>query len=56
MCYATAKATPQDGQRALNRAILVMLFPPIGAMTFGVRAALRYSKQRDREKDNSPES
>lgn len=54
MCYATARATPKDGQRALNRAILVMIFPPIGAITLGVRAAIRYSKERDRERDNSP--
>jgi hypothetical protein len=52
MCYATAKATPKDGQLALNRAILVMILPPIGAMTLGVRAAIRYSKKRDREKDS----
>ena len=54
MCYATAKATPKDGQRALNRAILVMVLPPIGAMTLGVGAAIRYSKKRDREEDDKP--
>jgi hypothetical protein len=53
MCYATAKATPKDGQLALNRAILVMILPPIGAMTLGVRAAIRYSRKRDREKDDT---
>lgn len=52
MCYATAKATPKDGQRALNRAIIVMVLPPIGAITLGVGAAIRYSKKRDREKDD----
>ncbi len=52
MCYATAKATPKDGQRALNRAILVMILPPIGAITIGARAAIRYSKKRDREEDS----
>ena len=51
MCYATAKATPKDGQRALNRAILLMVLPPIGAITLGARAAIRYSNKRDREKD-----
>jgi hypothetical protein len=53
MCYATAKATPKDGQLAINRGILVMLFPPIAAMTIGVGAAFRYGKKRDREKEEN---
>jgi hypothetical protein len=53
MCYATAKATPKDAQRTLNRAIFVMIIPPVAAMTLGVGAAFRYGKQRDRENDTS---
>jgi hypothetical protein len=53
MCYATAKATPKDGQLALNRGIIVMILPPIGAMTLGIGAAFRYGKKRDREKDKN---
>jgi hypothetical protein len=47
MCYESAKGAPKDGQRALSRAILVLLVPPLSAMTLGVGAAFRYGKKRD---------
>jgi hypothetical protein len=49
MCNANAKATPKEGQRAINRAIFVMLAPPVAIMLFGFTFAIRYGKQRDRE-------
>jgi hypothetical protein len=51
MCNATAKATPKDAQRAINRAIFVMLTPPVGIMLLGFGFAIRYGKRRDREKE-----
>jgi hypothetical protein len=49
MCRANAKATPKEGQRAINRAILVMLVPPLGIMTFGAGFVVRYVRRRDRQ-------
>jgi hypothetical protein len=49
MCYTSAKGAPKDGQRAISRGVLVLLVPPVGLMTLGVGAAMRYGKKRDDE-------
>jgi hypothetical protein len=56
MCNANAKATPKDAQRAINRAIFVMLAPPVAMMVFGFGFALRYGKRRDRENGSDSHS
>jgi hypothetical protein len=49
MCYATARATPKQAQQTLNRAIFVMLVPPLGILTLGVGFAFHYGRRRDQE-------
>jgi cytochrome c-type biogenesis protein CcmH/NrfF len=47
MCYSSAKSASKDGQRALSKAVIVLLVPPVGLMAFGVGFAFRYGKRRD---------
>ena len=51
MCYSTAAAASKDGQHAINRAVIVLLVPPVGFMTIGIGMAVRYSKKRDQEQN-----
>jgi heme/copper-type cytochrome/quinol oxidase subunit 2 len=52
MCKANAAATPKDAQHAINRAIFVMIVPPIGIMLLGAGFVVRYARKRDQELDD----
>ncbi|MGB7844301.1 MAG: hypothetical protein WBL63_01705 [Candidatus Acidiferrum sp.] len=56
MCYSSAQATPKDGQRAINKGVIVLLLPPVGFMTLGLWMAQRYARKRDLEQRESEES
>ena len=49
MCYSTAKGTTKEGQKAISRAVLVLLLPPVAFMTLGAGMAVRYSQKRDED-------
>jgi hypothetical protein len=52
MCYSSAQATSRDGQRAIHKAVIVLLIPPVGFMTLGIWMAQRYARKRDLERAN----
>lgn len=49
MCYSSAAAASKDGQRAISKAVLVLVIPPAGFMTIGIGVARWYAKKRDQE-------
>jgi hypothetical protein len=56
MCYSTTSATSKDGQKAIGKAVAVLVAPPLGVMTLGIGLAFRYGRKRDLEQnldDNS---
>ncbi len=52
MCYSSAQATSKEGQRAIHKGVIVLLFPPVGLMTLGLWMAQRYAHKRDLERAN----
>ena len=56
MCYSSAGGTSKEGQRAINRAVMVLLAPPVGLMTIGIGMAFRYGKKRDEQHQSESDS
>ncbi len=50
MCYTSAKGAGANGQKAITRAVLVLLLPTISIMGGLVGIGYSYSRKRDREK------
>jgi hypothetical protein len=51
MCYSTTAASSKEVQRAISRAVIVLLVPPVGMMTLGIGLAFRYGRKRDLEQE-----
>jgi hypothetical protein len=49
MCYTSAANAGKNGQKALNRAVTILLIPPVGMMTLLVGFAFAYNRQRAEE-------
>jgi len=51
MCYSSASAASKDGQKAIRKAVVVLVAPSLGVMTLGVGLAFRYGRKRDQEQN-----
>lgn len=51
MCYTSAAAASQKGQRAITRGVLLLLVPPVSMMAGLVLVGLRYGRRRDQENE-----
>jgi hypothetical protein len=56
MCYSSASAASKDGQKAISRAVAILVAPPLGVMTLGVGLALRYGRKRDQQQNRDDDS
>ena len=56
MCYSTTSATSKDGQKAIGKAVAVLVAPPLGVMTLGMGLAFRYGRKRDQEQNRDDNS
>ena len=49
MCSSYVEASSKGGQRAVNKAVLLLLIPAAVFMSGGMAMAYRYSRKRDLE-------
>ena len=56
MCYSSVSAASKDGQKAIGKAVAVLVAPPLGVMTLGVGLAFRYGRKRDQEQNLDDDS
>ena len=49
MCSSYVEASSKGGQRAINKAVLLLLIPAAVLMSGGMTMAYRYSRKRDLE-------
>ena len=53
MCSSYVAASSKAGQRAINKAVLLLLLPAAALMSGGMAMAYRYSRKRDLEQGGS---
>jgi hypothetical protein len=49
MCYSSAMGASQKGQKALSRAVMVLLLPPVGIMASILAFAFHYGSSHDEQ-------
>jgi hypothetical protein len=54
MCYTSARGASDGGQKALSRAVLTLLIPPVGMMAVLVGIAFRYRRNGRQEEESTP--
>lgn len=53
MCRSYVAASSKAGQRAINKAVLLLVLPAAVLMSGGMAMAYRYSRKRDQEQGDS---
>lgn len=56
LCYESASAASQKGQKAISRAIVVLLLPTLGLMAGLVTIAVRYKGVEERKPESQETS
>ena len=54
MCYTSALGASPKSQKALSRAVTVLLVPPVGMMCALVGAGFLYARRRDGKNSDLP--